>query len=169
MPARPLPPGVAASRRTRLANRLNSAAIHLLRRISRDDGADGVTPARLSALSVLVYGGAQAVGELARRQGVSLPTMSRMADALVREGLVVRGCNPDDRRAVRLEVTRRGRELTERGRARRITRLASELAALDARELSALEEAVSALERIEAEGGAVLPKGGPGRERRDER
>jgi len=150
---------VVPNRRTRLANRLNSAAIHLLRRISRDDGADGVTPARLSALSVLVYGGAQTVGDLARRQGVSLPTMSRMVDALVRGGLVVRAGDPADGRMVRLDVTRRGRELMERGRARRITRLASELGALDARELSSLEEAVGALERIESDGRSVPPKG----------
>ena len=149
MPPRPLPPGVPATRRTRLANRLNSAAIHLLRRISRDDGADGVTPARLSALSVLVYGGAVTVGELARRQGVSLPTVSRMVDALVRDGLVVRATDPGDRRAVRLEVTRRGREAMERGRARRIERLAADLAPLTPGELTALEEAVAALERIE--------------------
>jgi DNA-binding MarR family transcriptional regulator len=137
------------NRRTRLANRLNSAAIHLLRRISRDDGADGVTPARLSALSVLVYGGAGTVGELARRQGVSLPTISRMVDALVRDGLVVRATDPGDRRAVRLEVTRRGREVMERGRARRIERLAANLAPLTPGELAALEQAVAALERIE--------------------
>ena len=151
------------NRRTRLANRLNSAAIHLLRRISRDDGADGVTPARLSALSVLVYGGAQTVGDLARRQGVSLPTMSRMVDALVRGGLVVRAGDPGDRRMVRLDVTRRGRELMERGRARRITRLASELDVLAARELSALEEAVGALERIESDGRSAPSKGRPDR------
>jgi DNA-binding MarR family transcriptional regulator len=162
---------VVPNRRTRLANRLNSAAIHLLRRISRDDGADGVTPARLSALSVLVYGGAQTVGDLARRQGVSLPTMSRMVDALVRGGLVVRAGDPGDRRMVRLDVTRRGRELMERGRARRITRLASELDVLAARELSALEEAVGALERIESDGRSAPSKGRPDRRgaNRDER
>jgi DNA-binding MarR family transcriptional regulator len=149
MPARPLPPGVRATRRTRLANRLNSVAIHLLRRISRDDGADGVTPARLSALSVLVYGGACTVGDLARRQGVSLPTISRMVDALVREGLVTRTSDAADRRALRLDVTRRGRELMERGRARRIERLASDLEGLNAGDLSALEHAMAALERLE--------------------
>jgi DNA-binding MarR family transcriptional regulator len=149
--ARPLPAGVPATRRTRLANRLNSAAIHLLRRIARHDGADGVTPARLSALSVLVYGNARTVGELARRQSVSLPTVSRMVDALVRGGLVTRTEDPGDRRSQTLEVTRRGRELMERGRARRIRQLAEELQALDASELSALEEGVAALERLESE------------------
>jgi DNA-binding MarR family transcriptional regulator len=148
---RPLPAGVPATRRTRLANRLNSAAIHLLRRIARHDGADGVTPARLSALSVLVYGNARTVGELARRQSVSLPTVSRMVDALVREGVVTRTADPRDGRSQTLEVTRRGRELMERGRARRIRQLAEELRALDASEMSALEAGVTALERLEGE------------------
>ena len=162
---RPLPPGVPPTRHTRLANRLNSAAIHLLRRISRDDGADGVTPARLSALSVLVYGGAATVGDLARRQGVSLPTMSRMVEGLVRAGLVNRAEDPRDRRAVRLEVTRRGRELMERGRARRITRLASELSQLDSSELTALEQGVAALERLEAPTGKNPAPSARGRKR----
>ena len=147
---RPLPPGVPANRRTRLANRLNSAAIHLLRRIAHDDGADGVTPARLSALSVLVYGKVRTVGELARRQAVSLPTVSRMIDALVREGLVTRTTDPNDRRSVALEVTQRGRELMERGRARRILQLAAELERLASGDLTALEHAVAALERLES-------------------
>jgi DNA-binding MarR family transcriptional regulator len=152
---RPLPPGVPANRRTRLANRLNSAAIHLLRRIAREDGADGVTPARLSALSVLVYGNARTVGELARRQGVSLPTVSRMVDALVREGLVTRMPASTDRRLVTLQVTRRGRELMERGRARRIQHLAGELAGVRPGELAALEAGVTALERLHADSEAL--------------
>ena len=90
MPKRPLPAGLRPDRPVDIANRLNSAAIHLLRRISRDDGADGVTGARLSALSVLVYGGPQTVSTLARREGVATPTMTRIVDALVRDGIVTR-------------------------------------------------------------------------------
>ena len=40
MPRRPLPDGMRPAREVEMANRLNSAAIHLLRRISRDDGAE---------------------------------------------------------------------------------------------------------------------------------
>jgi DNA-binding MarR family transcriptional regulator len=149
VPPRPLPPGTPATRQARIANRLNSAAIHLLRRIAQHDGADGVTPARLSALSVLVYGGAQTLGELARRQGVSLPTMSRLVDALVRDGLTSRLPHAHDRRAVQLAVTPAGRVAMERARARRIERLAGELAALSRDELTALERALTALERLE--------------------
>jgi DNA-binding MarR family transcriptional regulator len=133
-----------------IANRLNSAAIHLLRRIGRDDGADGVTGARLSALSVLVYGGPMSNGSLARRERVSTPTMTRLVDALVRDGFVTRAEVAEDRRQTRLSPTDAGRALMERGRARRIERLAAELGDLDAADLKTLERALDVLERLEA-------------------
>ncbi|HEU0244240.1 MAG TPA: MarR family transcriptional regulator [Candidatus Limnocylindrales bacterium] len=151
MPRRPLPEDLPAERHVEVANRLNSAAIHLLRRISRDDGADGVTGARLSALSVLVYGGPQSLGALARREGVATPTMTRIVDALVRDGLVGRTAVEGDRRQVRLTVTPDGRRLMERGRARRIERLAADLDTLTADQLDALERALDVLEHLEPE------------------
>jgi DNA-binding MarR family transcriptional regulator len=151
MPRRPLPDPLSADAgpTVELANRLNSAAIHLLRRIAQEDGADGVTGARLSALSVVVYGGPQSLGSLARRERVSTPTMSRIVDALVRDGLLGRVADEADRRSIRLTATPDGRLLMERGRARRIERLARELATLTTSELDVLERAVTALEDLE--------------------
>lgn len=149
MPRRPLPAGLTASRTVELANQLNSAAIHLLRRIARDDGADGLTAARASALSVLAFGGPQRPGDLARRERVSAPTMTRIVDGMVRDGLVRRTPSPDDRRAIVLAATRRGRSLIERGRSRRIQRLAHELSALAENDLRTLEKAVAVLLRLE--------------------
>jgi len=137
------------ARANEIANRLNSAAIHLLRRISRDDGADGVTGPRLSALAVIVYGGASSASELATRERVAKPTMTRLVDGLEREGLVRRRPDAGDRRVVRIEATARGRRLLERGRSRRIRNLAGELAALDTPEIEKLSEAVEVLERLE--------------------
>ena len=159
MPARPLPRGVEPTRRARLANRLNSAAIHLLRRLAQADARTGLTPARLSALSVLAYGGPQTMGELARREGVMLPTASRLVEALVEAGLVVRAPDGGDRRVVRVAITPGGRLLMEQGRARRIAALAGELEALEGDELDALSAAVAALERLERlAGGAAHGK-----------
>jgi DNA-binding MarR family transcriptional regulator len=150
MPRRPLPSGVPATHPVEVANRLNSAAIHLLRRISRDDGADGVTGARLSALSVLVFGGPATVSQLAGREGVAVPTITRIVDALVRDGLAERGTVEGDRRQSRIAPTARGRDLLERGRARRIRNLATELAALEPDRLRALERALDVLESLES-------------------
>jgi DNA-binding MarR family transcriptional regulator len=107
-----------------------------------------VTGARLSALSVLVYGGAQTSSELARREGVAGPTMTPIVDALVRDGLVVRESQPGDRRVSRLTATAAGRELMERGRARRIRSLAEELRRLSAADLQRLERATDVLDRL---------------------
>ncbi len=147
-PPRPKHPR-ATARANEIANRLNSAAIHLLRRISRDDGADGVTGPRLSALAVIVYGGASSASELATRERVAKPTMTRLVDGLEREGLVRRRPDAGDRRVVRIEATARGRSLLERGRSRRIRNLAGELAALETPEIEKLSEAVEVLERLE--------------------
>jgi DNA-binding MarR family transcriptional regulator len=149
MPRRPLPEDVPPGASVEVANRLNSAAIHLLRRISRDDGADGVTGARLSALSVLVFGGVQSLSQLARREGVAASTMSRIVDGLVRDGFVERTTTEDDRRQSRIVVTEDGRRMLERGRARRIRNLAAELETLDRAELSELERALDLLEALE--------------------
>lgn len=149
MPRRPLPDSLPQDRTIEVANRLNSVAIHLLRRISHTDGVDGVTGARLSALSVLVYGGPQTVGQLARREGVAGPTMTRIAEALVRDGLVVRAAIDGDRRSFRLEPTPEGRALMERGRARRIEGLAAELLGLTDEQMTQLERALDVLEHLE--------------------
>ena len=56
-----------------IANRLHSAAIHLLRRLRRQDEAMGLSPARASALSVVVFGGPVTIGDLAHAEHVSAP------------------------------------------------------------------------------------------------
>ncbi|HXX01836.1 MAG TPA: hypothetical protein VEJ00_11510, partial [Candidatus Acidoferrales bacterium] len=61
-----------------LADRLHSVAIHLLRRVRKQDVETGEGPARLSALSVLVFGGPKTLGELAAAEQVKPPTMSRI-------------------------------------------------------------------------------------------
>jgi DNA-binding MarR family transcriptional regulator len=149
MPRRALPTGVPSTEPVEIANRLNSAAIHLLRRISRDDGADGVTGARLSALSVLVFGGPVTTSHLAQRERVAGPTITRIVDALVRDGLAERQAVEGDRRQSLVVATASGRDLLERGRARRIRNLAAELGMLDRRELQDLERALDILEAME--------------------
>ena len=87
---------LSSSRQTEVADRLHSAAIHLLRRIRKVDEASGLSAARLSALSVLVFGGPTTVGALARAEQVSAPTMSRLVSGLERDGFVVREVDEAD-------------------------------------------------------------------------
>lgn len=132
----------------RVADRLHSAAIHLLRRLRVEDEALGISAPRLSALSVLVFAGPKRIGELARLEQVEPPTMSKLVDALVRDGLVVRERDPDDARAVQVRATPTGARMLRRGRAKRVETLRSRLATLSPAELAALGEGVDVLERI---------------------
>jgi DNA-binding MarR family transcriptional regulator len=131
-----------------LADDLHAVAIRLLRQVRQEDGASGLTAARLSALSVLVFGGRRTLGELAAAEQVSLPTMTRIAAALAGAGYVRRSIEPDDRRYVYLEATRRGELLLHEARRRRVARLSGLLAQLDTAEVDACERALSALHRV---------------------
>lgn len=132
------------SRLTFLADRLHSLAIHLLRSLRAEDGASGLSPARLSALSVVVFRGPLRLGELAAAEGVRPPTMSRIVGALAADGLVATRTDPDDRRSVLLEATARGRRVLDDARSRRLHRLRGELADLSPAERRAVEAAVEA-------------------------
>jgi DNA-binding MarR family transcriptional regulator len=133
---------------TFVADRLHSAAIHLLRRVRKVDEESGLSAARLSALSVLVFGGPTTIGELARLEQVSAPTMTRLVQALERNALVVREAHEEDRRAVRLRATDEGRSILERGRARRVAELSVLLERLPADELRSLGDAVETIEAL---------------------
>jgi DNA-binding MarR family transcriptional regulator len=132
----------------RAAERLHSAAIHLLRRLRRHDTRSGVGPARLSALSVLVFGGPRTLGELAAVEQVRPPTMTRIVAGLEGARLVQRRGDPQDARRVVLEATARGRRLLEAARHRRVDDLAEGLRGLAPDTLARLEEAAELLERL---------------------
>jgi len=138
----------STNRRTTVADALHSAAIHLLRGVREEDARTGVGPARLSALSVLVFGRPMRLTELARIEQVRPPTMTKVIAGLEAGGLVRRRADPDDARAVRLEATARGTRLLREARRRRVTRLGAALRALDAEELEVLARATAIIERV---------------------
>lgn len=130
-----------------MADRLHSAAIHLLRRLRVEDEALGISAPRLSALSVLVFVSPMRIGELARVEQVEPPTMTRLVDGLQRDGYVIRSPDLDDARAVRVEATDRGRDTLIEGRRRRVEAFRALLATLPRKELDHLGRGVEALER----------------------
>src|SRR6516162_8821558 len=131
-----------------LADRLHSAAIRLLRLARVQDSASGIAPARLSALSVIVFGGPVSLRELARAEQVSPPTMSRIVDALEAEGLALRQIDQRDRRVVLIEATDKGTTVLKRGRRRRVRFLASYLSQLVGPELSDIDRALQAIHKV---------------------
>ena len=133
-------------RKTEVADRLHSAAIHLLRRAAEEDRAAGLSRARLSALSVVVFRGPLTLGELAAAEGVRSATMTGIVNGLERDGLVRRRPHGTDRRAVQVEATAAGRRLLERARGKRLELVASKLADVSDAELDVLERAADLLE-----------------------
>jgi DNA-binding MarR family transcriptional regulator len=131
-----------------IADRLHAAAIHLLRRVRKQDVATGDGPARLSALSVLVFGGAKTLGELAAAEQVKPPTMSRIVAGLARTRLIEITADPHDARRMRIRATAKGTRLLHKGRQLRIEYLASHLEALAPEELAKLGEAVEILKKL---------------------
>ncbi len=137
----------AGARPRDIADRLHSAAIHLLRRVRRTDPQTGVTAAQLSALSVLM-GGARTLSELAAAEQVRPPTMTKLVQELERAGLASRGSDPGDARVVRVRSTAKGQRVLQRGREMRISALETRLRGLDSEELATLERAVGIIERV---------------------
>ncbi len=131
-----------------LADRLHSAAIHLLRRVATVDAGSGLSPARLSALSVIVYGGPLTMSELARAERVSPATITSTVSGLESAGLVLRRRQGADARSVSVETTPKGREVLTEGRRRRVAVLADALDALDPAGRAALAGGLDALEKL---------------------
>ncbi len=129
----------------KVADGLHSAAIHLLRRVRKQDVATGEGPARLSALSVLVFGGPKTLKELAAAEQVKPPTMSRIVAGLERSQLVSIAIDPGDLRRMSICATAKGTRLLQQGRERRIAYLAAHLQQLSPEELAKLGEAVEIL------------------------
>src|SRR5258708_23856909 len=131
-----------------VADGLHSAAIHLLRRVRKQDAATGEGPARLSALSVLVFGGDKTLGELAAAEGVKAPTMSRIVAGLAKSGLIGITADVQDGRRMHIRASAKGKRLLIKGRQRRVGYLVKQLSALTSEELEKLRNGVEVLRRL---------------------
>lgn len=144
--SRPEPQGVDELEET--AALLHSAAVRLLRRSRvHDTESSGLSTARLSALSVIVYGGPLRLTDLASAEQVTPATMTRLVDGLEEAGLVQRHRDPSDGRIRELRATRRGRAVLERARQERLRHLSEELRSLSQRELGLVRRAAQLLTR----------------------
>lgn len=130
-----------------VATRLHSAAIRLLRTVRLEDRQTGISPPRLSALSVLVFAGPKSLAEIAAAEEVKPPTMSRIVEGLVQDGLATREPDPGNRRRVRIAATEEGRRRLEAGRERRVRALIMRLRRLADSEQRALARGAEVLER----------------------
>jgi len=139
---------MSRDRASEAAEAMHSAAIRVLRMVRAEDTKSGIGPAQLSALSVLVFGGAKTLGELASAEQVKAPTMSRIVQGLVDQGLAERAPHAEDRRALRIAATARGRKMLIAGRDRRVAALAKRFEQLTEAEVNAIAKAAQLLSRL---------------------
>jgi DNA-binding MarR family transcriptional regulator len=128
-----------------LADGLRPVLLRLARELRREARAEGVSPSQVTLLVAIKYAPGIGVKELAERERVSAPAMSRQVDRLVKAGFVTREASEDDRRRVGLTLTEAGRRVLRKVRSRRTVWLAQRLQKLSAEELGALEAAVAPL------------------------
>lgn len=137
-----------AAERQETASAVHSTCIHVLRFVRTVDLESGLTAARLSALSVLVFGGSRTIGELAAAEGVRSPTITALVNGLEAEGLVRRaaGAKGRDQRQVLVEATASGTRRLKAAQARRLERLGLLLDGMPDRDVTTLARAAELLE-----------------------
>lgn len=131
-----------------VADRLHSAALHLVRAVRVADAAMGLSPARASVMSVLVFGGPRTIGELAGAEGVRSPTMTALVNGLEADNLVRKRASGEDGRKVIVEATPAGKRILRRGRERRVALLRGLLADVPARDVKVLDRAATVMEEM---------------------
>jgi DNA-binding MarR family transcriptional regulator len=141
-----------------VARQLNSGAIHLLRSLAAVDRMAGLTAARLSALSVIVFAGPRSLGALAAAEGVAGPTMTRIVDGLVAGGLAVRQPDQTDGRAVHIAPTAAGEDLMRSAAGRRISVIATAIQDLPVADRRRIAAAAGLLDQL---AGSIRDRGLP--------
>jgi DNA-binding MarR family transcriptional regulator len=133
-----------------LASELRVAIMRLSRRLRRERPDAGLTPTQLAALGTLELHGAMTPTELASRERVRPPSMTRTLACLDELGLVERTGHPTDGRQQLVAIAASGRELLREDRSRREAWLAQRLSELTQDERATLREAARLLERLSA-------------------
>ena len=125
---------------------LHSACLHLLRVARSVDRHSGLSPARLSVLSVLVFGGPRTVGALAHAEEVRSPTMTALVNHLEGDGLVRRRVAKADQRQVLVQATPAGHRVMRQAQSRRIELLEQLFSGLSDKEIRTLARAAGLMD-----------------------
>jgi DNA-binding MarR family transcriptional regulator len=139
---------------TTLANQLRPVLLKLNRELRREIHSLGVTGGHVSLLVQIKYSPGIGIRELAARERVSVPRMSKVVGKLEEAGLIERHEVGGDRRRVGLHVTKAGLNVLRSVKSKRTAWLAARLRTLDDRQLEALSEAIEPLALLLEEEGS---------------
>jgi DNA-binding MarR family transcriptional regulator len=135
-----------------LAVRLRLTIARTARRLRQEAGEE-LSPSQTAALATIDRHGPLTPSELATRERIQRPTVTRVVARLEEAGLVQRTRDPQDGRSSLVALSPAGRELLARGRTRKDAYLARRLRELDAEERATLQRAAAILERLLEEEG----------------
>ena len=127
---------------------LRSAVMRLSRRLRNQRVEESLTPTEMQVLATLARCGSASPGELARKEHVQPPSMTRIIAMLEEKGLVRREPHPDDRRQVVVSSTEQAEAILDQSRAKRDAWLADLAGGLDEEEWALLRAAAPVLERL---------------------
>jgi DNA-binding MarR family transcriptional regulator len=130
-----------------LATRLRLAVTRTARRL-RQEGTVGFSPSQGAMLATIEHHGPLTPSELAQRERVQRPTVTRMLARLEEDGIVQRAADPADGRSFLVSLTPAGRQLLHEVRSRKDAYLAQRLSELDYEERAALARAADLLEHL---------------------
>ncbi len=135
-----------------LASRLRLDISRMARRLRQEAGAE-LSPSQTAALATIEKHGPLTPSELANRERVQRPTVTRVLGRLEEAGLITRAADPTDRRSSLVSISPDGRALLAAARSRKDAYLSQRLDALDADDRATLDRAAAILERMLKEGG----------------
>jgi len=129
------------------AGRLRLAVARMARLLRQQDHS-GFGPTVIAALATIDHHGPLTLGDLAAREQVAPPTITKVVEKLMASGLVARTVDTTDRRVTRVTITTKGARQLAAYRTRRTEWLAERLCCLTDDERARLEAAVEVLEKI---------------------
>jgi DNA-binding MarR family transcriptional regulator len=140
-----------------LAGHLRLTIVRTARRLRQEAGGE-LSPSLTAALATIEQHGPLTPGEVAARERIQRPTVTRVLARLEEQGLIERMPDVRDRRSSLVTASPAGRELLDELRTRKTAFLASRIETLSAGERETLERAADILERMLQEDG---PDAGP--------
>ncbi|MFB0834735.1 MarR family winged helix-turn-helix transcriptional regulator [Arthrobacter halodurans] len=132
-----------------LASELRIAIMRTSRRLRIEASGDILSPGQYSVL-VGLSSGPRTLGQLAAREGVQAPSMTRIVKALEDKGLATRAGHPDDARLVLLSISDAGAATLDRARRERTAWLSRRVDELPAADRAVLERAAELLQGMSA-------------------
>jgi DNA-binding MarR family transcriptional regulator len=129
-------------------NSLRSAVMRLSRRLRHQRVDESLSPTEMSVLGTLARCGSATPSELARKEHVQPPSMTRIVALLETKGLVSLEPHPEDRRQKVVNRTEEAESMLEASRSKRNAWLSELAGGLDEDDWARLREAAPVLEKL---------------------